>query len=155
MTGVLFTGLPSMLLVKKLRQVNDAFRLRQEMLSTMGACLTCVGKNHRGCALEARGRDHFFLLLVLQSIRAAFDSVKNVERCRSKSFDERYCLECLTVFARFSFLLCVCPADGGSAATTTTIQLFVVWGMLPDSRGVHIVTEAIFFVLGLVTAPWR
>lgn len=35
-----------MLLVKKLRQVHDAFRLRQEMLWMLGTCIACVGKLH-------------------------------------------------------------------------------------------------------------
>lgn len=45
-SGLLFGGVPAMLLVKKLVQVHDAFRLREEMLWMMGSCLVCVGKHH-------------------------------------------------------------------------------------------------------------
>lgn len=45
--------------------------------------------------------------------------------------------------------------NGGSEGMTTTIQVLVIWGALPDSRGVHVATEVFSLVLGLAPAPWR
>eukprot|EP00752_Nemacystus_decipiens_P012857 g11384.t1 len=39
-------------------------------------------------------------------------------------------------------------------AITTTIQVLVIWGALPDSRAVHVVTEVCFMLLGVTPAPW-
>eukprot|EP00903_Cladosiphon_okamuranus_P020541 g18854.t1 len=79
--ALVFGGVPAMMLVKKLRKVRDAFKLREEMLSMMGTCCVCV-------------------------------------------------------------------------ATTTTIQVLVIWGAMPDSRGAHVATEVLFLLLGLAPAPW-
>lgn len=45
--------------------------------------------------------------------------------------------------------------DGGSEATTTMIQVLVIWGALPDSRGVHVAAEVFSLAIGLAPAPWR
>lgn len=58
----------------------------------------------------------------------------------------------------FSLAPGLCAVDGGwfcSAGTTQTIQVFVIWGVLPDSRGAHVVTEVCFLLLGLTPGIWR
>lgn len=136
-----------MLLVKKLVQVHDAFQLRQEMLWMMGTCLFCVGK-HRGC------RHKMFPFLKLSWYMARFPTNTRLSVLVEK---ERHSF-CLFLSLNVLLLLALhvrAPHDDGSEATTTTIQVLVVWGALPDTRGVHVATEVFFLLLGLATAPWR